>query len=162
MSIGRASGMSGQSSRAGPISTRTRPSGQRLRRQVAGDGADDLGAPPGLARQQIDDAAGGVATGPGLGAVGVADAHEGIGVRVRRWRLDGDELVAAHAGAPVGDRGCAAGGQAERAGAFVEHDEVVAAAVHLEEARHGEGIGGGGAGVEGAAMLGSIQEHRVT
>ena len=33
-----------------------------------------------------------------------------------------------------------AGGEAERAGAFVEHDEVVAAAVHLEEARHRDGI----------------------
>jgi hypothetical protein len=28
--------------------------------------------------------------------------------------------------------------------------------MHLEEARHGEGIGGGGAGVEEAAVLGSI------
>ena len=109
VSIGRASGMSGQSSRAGPISTRTRPSGSASDGQVAGDGADDLDAAAGLARQQIDDAAGGVAAGAGLGAVGVADAHEGIGVGVCRRRLDGDELVAADAGAPVGDRGRAAG-----------------------------------------------------
>ena len=124
--------------------------GERLGGQVAGGGADDLGAAAGLARQQIGDAAGGVAAGPGLGAVGVADAHEGIGVGVWRRRLDGDELVAADAGAPVGDRGGAAGREAERAGALVEHDEVVAAAVHLEEARHGEGICGGGVAVEGA------------
>ena len=150
VSIGRASGMSGQSSRAGPMSTRTRPSGSASDGQVAGDGADDLDAAAGLARQQIDDAAGGVAAGPGLGAVGVADAHEGIGVGAWRWRLDGDELVAADAGAPVGDRRGAAGGQAERAGALVEHDEVVAAAVHLEEARHAEGICGDGAAAEGA------------
>ena len=133
------------------------PVGERLRRQVAGGGANDLGAPPGLARQQIGHAAGGVAAGPGLGTVGIADAHEGIGVGVCRRRLDGDELVAAHAGAPVGDRRGAPGGQAERTGAFVEHDEVVAAAMHLEEARHGEGIGGGGAGVEGQRCSAACQ-----
>ncbi len=44
-----------------------------------------------------------------------------------------DELVAADAGAPVGQRGGAGWGEAERAGPFVEHDEVVAAAMHLAE-----------------------------
>ena len=62
----------------------------------------------------------------------------------RRGRLDGDELVAAHAGAPVGDGGGAGGGQTERAGALVQDDEIVAAAVHFYEARHAEGIGAGG------------------
>ena len=150
VSIGRASGMSGQSSRAGPMSTRTRPSGSASEGRLPAVVRIDLDAAAGLARQQIDHAAGGVAAGPGLGAVWVADAHEGIGVGVWRGRLDGDELVAADAGAPVRDRCGAAGGEAERARAFVEHDEVVAAAVHLEEARHGEGICGAGAGVEGA------------
>ena len=107
-----------------------------------------MGAPAGLGGQQSGDAAGGVAAGPGLGAVGVADAHEGIGGRVVRRRLDDDELVAADAGAAVGDGGGTAGGEAERAGALVEHDEVVSAAVHLDEPRHGEGIGGAGAGVD--------------
>ncbi len=106
----------------------------------------------GLAHQQVGDAAGGVAAGAGLGAVGVADAHEGVGVAVRR-RLDDDELVAADAGAPVGDRGGAGRREAERAGALVEHDEVVAAAVHLEEARHGVGICGGRPWGEGAGRL---------
>ena len=79
----------------------------------------------------MGDAAGGVAAGAGLRAVGVADAHEGVGVAAVGRRLDGDELVAADAGAPVGEGGGTGRGEAERAGAFVEHDEVVAAAVHL-------------------------------
>ena len=108
VSIGRASGMSGQPSRAGPMSTRTRPSGSASAGRLPAMVRIDLAAPAGLARQQRGDAARGVAAGPGLGAVGVADAHEGVGIGARRWRLDGDELVAADAGAPVGDRGSAA------------------------------------------------------
>ena len=150
VSIGRASGMSGQSSRAGPMSTLTRPSGRASAGRLPAVVRMTWVAAAGLTRQDRGNAAGGVAAGPGLGAVGVADTHEGIGVAVGRRRLDGDELVAAHAGAPVGDRGRAARRQAERAGALVEHDEVVAAAVHLEEARHAEGICGAGVGVEGA------------
>ena len=44
VSIGRASGMSGQSSRAGPMSTLHPAVRQRLGGQVAGDGADHLAA----------------------------------------------------------------------------------------------------------------------
>ena len=54
------------------------------------------------------------------------------------------------------------GREAKRAGAFVEHDEVVAAAVHLEEARHGEGICATGAKVEGARAGGCHEAERFT
>ena len=45
-----------------------------------------------------------VAAGFHLADIAVEDAHEGIGVRMRRRRLDGDELVAADPGAAVSDR----------------------------------------------------------
>ncbi len=90
-----------------------------------------LAVAAGLLGQNAGDTAGGVAACAGLCAVGIADAHECVGVAAERRRLDDDELVAANAGASVGDRGSAPGRQVERARAFVEHDEVVAAAVHL-------------------------------
>ena len=85
-----------------------------------------------LVHQQPRDAAGGVAAGAGLAAVGIADAHEGVGEpsaalrctiswsqpmprRGRRWRA---------AWAAV---------ERERALARVDHDEVVAEAMHLEK-----------------------------
>ena len=52
---------------------------------------------------QPGDAARGVAAGLGLAAVGVADAHEDLRRRVAR-RLEHDQLVAADAGMPVGQR----------------------------------------------------------
>jgi ribosomal protein L35 len=63
----------------------------------------------------------------------VALPHEGVSVVTRRRRLDDDELVAADAGAPVRDGGGAGRGQAERAITLVEHDEIVPAAMHLDE-----------------------------
>ena len=124
--------------------------GQRLRRQVAGHRADHLDATPGLARQQIDHAAGGVAAGP-------ASAPSGLRMRMKASAVEpsGAGSMAMNwshptPGASIGDRRGARGGEAQRTGAFVENDEVVAAAMHLEEARHTIGYmrrrGGGGRG----------------
>ena len=104
VSIGRASGMSGQSSRAGPMSTRTRPSGSASAGRLPAMVRITWTRRPVSRVEQIGDAARGIAAGAGLDAVGVADAHEGIGVGAGRRRFDDDELVAAHAGAPVSDR----------------------------------------------------------
>ena len=51
--------------------------------------------------------------------------------------MQGDELVAADAGAAVGQGADGGGGQVERAGALVDDDEVVAGAVGLGERDHG-------------------------
>ncbi len=101
-----------------------------------------MGEAAGFARQQVGDATGGVAAGAGFGPVRIADAHERIGVGMGRRGVDHDQLVAADAGSSVGDRGGAGWREVKRMGAHVEHDEVVAAAVHFDEARHGEGIWG--------------------
>ena len=88
---------------------------------------------PVSARQQVGDAAGGVAAGAGLGAVGVADAHEGIGVGAGgggSMTMNWSQPMPVRRSAMAAARG---GREAERAGALVEHDEVVAAAVHLDE-----------------------------
>ena len=75
-----------------------------------------------------------------------APASEPSGLRMRMkasasrpgGRLDDDQLVAADAGAAVGDRRGPRRRQAERTRPLVEHDEVVPAAMHLYEARqHG-------------------------
>ena len=50
---------------------------------------------------QLDDAAGGIAAAFDLAAVAVPDAHLEVGGLAR---LEHDQLVAADAGAPVGDR----------------------------------------------------------
>ena len=84
--------------------------------------------------QQIGDAAQPVAAGLHHPAIGIANPHEGIGQPVG-GRLDGDELVAAHPGAPVGDAPRAILVQREGMLARVDHDEVVAEAVHLQEGR---------------------------
>ena len=55
----------------------------------------------GLAALEQGDAAGGVAAGLDLAAVGVADAHPDVG---DVGGLEQDQLVAADAGAAVGDR----------------------------------------------------------
>ncbi len=88
----------------------------------------------GLAAHQPADAAGGVAAGLGLAAVRVADAHQelrcGIG-----GRLQHDQLVAADAGAAVGQGPSRADPDRELAATGVEHDKIVAEAVHLQK-RH--------------------------
>ena len=115
--------------------------GEAFSREVAGDGADDLVGAAVLLEQEVGDAAGGVAAGAGLGAVGVVDAHEQVGVGAGRGRFEGDELVAADAGAAVAEGGDARGGEAEGAAAVVEDDEVVAGAVHFHKGdQHGNGV----------------------
>ena len=65
-----------------------------------------------------------------LAAIGVMDAHESIG---RARALDRDHLIAADAGAPVGDGARRLRGQRRRARAPVDNHEVVAQPVHLCE-----------------------------
>ena len=79
----------------------------------------------------------GVAAGPGLSAIGIADAHEHVGAISRGFERD--ELIAADPGAPMGDRRRARFGQPKRTSAFVDHDEVVPAAMHLEERHQHDG-----------------------
>ena len=75
----------------------------------------------------------GVAAGLHLAAVGIEDPH----AKVRDFgRLDQDELVAADAGAPIGNRPGKGSIQRDRLFAPVDHDEIVAEAVHLVKAAH--------------------------
>src|SRR6516165_97404 len=55
-----------------------------------------------------------------------------MGIRMMGW-LEQDHLIAADAGPPVGQRACSLGVDRDRRASAVEHDEVVAEAVHLEE-----------------------------
>jgi len=70
--------------------------------------------------------------GLGLAAVGVADAHCHLGRRMTR-RFEQDHLVAADAGSPIGQRARSRPIQRNRRTAAIEHNEVVAEAVHFEE-----------------------------
>ena len=110
-------------------------------REIAGDGADHQMIASRLGSQQADDAACGIAAGAGLGPVRIADAHEDVGTS--GGRLDDDELIAPDSGAAIGDGGRHGRGQVKRAGALVEHDEVVPAAMHFyEPGAHGSDISG--------------------
>src|SRR6267143_2590444 len=82
--------------------------------------------------QQGGHATRGVAAGLGLAAVGVADAHRHLGRRMTR-PLEQDHLVAADTGSPIRQRACACRINHNRRTATVEHDEVVAKAMHFEE-----------------------------
>ena len=92
-----------------------------------------LGLDRGAAALEQHDAARGVAAGLDLAAVGVPDPHAQVG---DVGRLEQDHLVAADAGAPVGDRARPRLVHRHRAFARVEDDEIVAEAMHLVEARH--------------------------
>jgi hypothetical protein len=102
----------------------------------------------GLLRDELGDASAGVAAGLGLAAIGVENAHEGLRRSMAR-RLDQDQLVAADAGAPVGERARDGGVDGEFVPAPVEHDKIVAEPMHLAERdmrrglRHGEALYGG-------------------
>ena len=97
---------------------------------------------PVLAAFQQGDAAAGIAAGLDLAAVGIPDPHADVG---RLRGLEQDHLVAADAGAAVGDRPARARVHLDRRLAGVENDEVVAEAVHLAEAE-GHAWGDLGAG----------------
>ena len=92
----------------------------------------------GFRGEQAGDAACAVAASLGLAAVRVMDAHEHLRPRVAR-RLEQQHLVAADAGAPVGDGARRRRVDRNRVAALVEHDEIVADPVHLAkgDARHG-------------------------
>ena len=80
---------------------------------------------------QLDDAARRVAAAFDLAAVAVPDAHPEVGAVAR---LEHDQLVAADAGAAVGDGAGERGRDLERLRARVDDHEVVAEPVHLVEA----------------------------
>ena len=105
---------------------------QNLGVEQSGNGLDSHPGIAGLAMQQGGHATRGVAAGFGLAAVGVADAHPHPGRRMTR-RLEQDHLVAANTGSPVRQRACARRIDRNRRAAAVEHNEVVAQAVHFEE-----------------------------
>ena len=67
-----------------------------------------------------------------LAAVGVEDPIVEIGVG-RARRLDHQHLVAADAETPVGERRTCAASRANRLARGIDHDEVVAEALHLGE-----------------------------
>jgi len=82
--------------------------------------------------QERGDAANAVAALLHFAAVGVEDAVIEIGVGAAR-RLDLQDLVAAHAEVPVGDRAQLLRLERDRLLGRVEHHEIVAEAVHLRE-----------------------------
>ena len=93
---------------------------------------------------------------PDLGAVGIVDPHEHV--RPLR-RLKAQQLIAAHAEAPVGDAPDLRGAERQLAAPPIEDHEVVAEAVHLVEVElvHGapiEANPGGCAIVKSAAIPG--------
>ena len=81
---------------------------------------------------QPGDAARGVAAGLGLAAVRVADAHRQLRRRIAR-RLEDDHLIAADPGVPVRQSARSRRLDGECGAAGVEHDKVVAEAVHLQK-----------------------------
>ena len=108
--------------------------GQPFHRQGAGDRAHHHAVGAAFLGDQGGDATRGVAAGLGLGPVRVVDAHEHVGAGGRR--LEDDELVAADAEMAVRHGGRAGGRDRQRGGARIQHDEVVAEAVHLAEGNH--------------------------
>ncbi len=109
--------------------------------KIARNGADDGLREPGLGGDQGGDAAGGIAAGCGLVPVRVADPHEGGGIAGGWGGLDHDQLVAADAAPPVGERRGACWCQRKRRLPRVEHDKIVPTAVHLPERNpHGAAI----------------------
>ena len=80
--------------------------------------------------QQRRNATARVPAGSDLRAIGVQNAHEHVGGA--RW-LQQDDLIAARSGGSVGDRTCHCCGQPNRLGASVNHDEVVAEAIHFHK-----------------------------
>ena len=132
MSAASDSGMSRQSKLTRPISTLICAVARRLGVEQPRRRLDDRVLRALLPHQQGGDAAGGVAARRHLAAVGVADAHEGVGQAAHRV-LDDDQLVAADAGPPVGERPHLRDCRRERPRPRVDDDEVVAEAVHLGE-----------------------------
>jgi hypothetical protein len=85
-----------------------------------------------IAHQPCRHAARAIAALPRSAAVGVPDAVAGDGAGTAR-RFDGEDLVAADAGVAIGQRAAQCGIGCIDAVAQVEHDEVVAGAMHLGE-----------------------------
>ena len=104
--------------------------------EQAGLGLEGQRALAGFLEQQLGDAAHAVAAGARLRAVIVVDAHIGVGAG-RARRVQGHQLVVGRA---VGLRGRARLGRADRAGlpAHVDHHDLVAETVHLDECVVGE------------------------
>jgi len=95
----------------------------------------------GLPHQQRGRTAGAVAAGAGFRTVAVQEG-EAVVRQVGGRRRDDDELVAADAAMPVGDPGRGSGAGRRRAVPQVQHDEVVAGAVHFHERKAGRPEGG--------------------
>jgi hypothetical protein len=78
----------------------------------------------------LNDAPRCIAARPNLAAVRVPDAHPKVG---RVARLQNDQLVAADAGAPVGDGAGEGRRDVERLFARIDNHEIVAETVHFVE-----------------------------
>src|SRR5690606_20710296 len=91
---------------------------------------------PGFLEQKMRYAAGRVAAGGNLAAVDVEDTHRGMnpaGTRLFRWRLDGEQLVAADAYLRVANPDDVSPAKSAAIGSPVEYDEMIAQAVHLNK-----------------------------
>ena len=108
------------------------PARQGFGFEQAGNGLDPHLVIAGLSPQHVGDAARGVAACLRLGSVRVADAHQDLRARMTR-RLQQDHLVTTDAGPPVGQRACRCRIDSDCSAAAVEHDKIVAQAVHLQE-----------------------------
>jgi hypothetical protein len=87
--------------------------------------------------QQQADRAAGIAAGFDFAAVRIEDAHAHIGAVCG---FEYDQLIAADPGLAVGERGGAARCHRQSARARVDHDEIVAEAMHLAKRNvHGAG-----------------------
>jgi len=97
----------------------------------------DAGFAVALVGEQQTHRAAGIAAGFDFAAVGIENAHAHIGMIAGS---EHDQLIAADPGHAVGQRGRAARGHHDRVRARVDHDEIVAQAMHLAKRNaHGGG-----------------------
>jgi len=87
---------------------------------------------PRLPEQQVGDAAGGIPACLGLATIGIANPHHNTSLRMTR-RLEQDQLVAADAGTPIGERRHILCPQRDGVASTIENDEIVPEPVHLEK-----------------------------
>ena len=130
--------MSAGAKRGTPMSTATSPSSAKHGHDDAARGLDAdraLVREP-LVADELDEAARAVAALLDLAAVGVEDPVAEVDVVARR-RLDDQHLVAADAEAPVGEPPQLRRRQRHALPHAVDHDEIVAEALHLGEPEPG-------------------------
>ena len=124
-----ASGMSCHSSLAGPMSTATIPLSAREAESVPAKVSKTNRVFTGIVHDHVRHTARAVTAGRHHTAVGIAHRHEGIAVAL--GRLDNQQLIEPHPGAPVSHGLDLCRAQFMGPGAGIQDNEIVAVSVHL-------------------------------